>query len=148
MNKLIRNPITNAIGLAVLSGFYGLMFLGFSDAIVSQAGQSKEAFWVQWDCFLVAGGHRTLACLMLVLTAVVIVYLRIRHKPYDEYHVSILVNCLVTALVLTLAALAAFFVVIVSDSAGAIGKYAFFIALNWTVVVFSNLIYLLICAKR
>lgn len=148
MNKFLRNPITNAIGLTLLSGYYGLMFLGFSDLIVSQIGQSGNAFWIVWDGFLAAGGHRFIACALIVLTAIVIILLLVRHKPYDEYHTAILINCLVAAIVLTLMAIAIFFTVILLDPAGAIGKYSFFILLNWTCVVFSNLVYLLICARK
>lgn len=147
MNKLIRNPITNAIGLGLFSAFYGVIFLGFSNLISSLTGQSKKSFWIFWDGVLTSGGHQYIAFVLIALSFIVIILL-FRHKPYDEYHTAILINCLLTALILTLAAIAVLFLVILADPVGAIGKITFFVSLNWITVVAANLIYLLFCAKK
>ena len=148
MNRFLRHPATNAVGISGFSLFYGILFLALSQRVESQTGMATNALWRTWDAFLNVGGHRYLAVLLLGLTALVVILLLTKHKPYDEYHTAILVKCLAIACVLTLAAIAAFFMVILFDSTQIISKFALFAILNWATVVLADLIYLLLCGRK
>lgn len=147
MNRLLRHPAVNAVGLSVYSLFFGILFLGFPGRLQSQTGLDKTPVFALWDSFLRVGGERYIAYALLCLTVCVLLLLFLRHKPYDEYHTAILVKCLAIALVLTLAAIAVFFVIVLCDPAGVIGKFTFFVSLNWATVVVADLIYLLLCGR-
>ena len=71
--------------------------------------------------------------------------LLIRRRPYDEYHTANLIQCLVAAAVLTLMAIAAFYLMILSDPNGIVEKFTLFIVINWATVVLADLAYVLVC---
>ncbi|MDR1563750.1 MAG: hypothetical protein LBS74_02205 [Oscillospiraceae bacterium] len=148
MNRFFRHPLTNAVGLSVFSGFYAVIFLGFSGLIKSQIGCSVHSFWQGWDTLLEGCVHQVIAVVLLILTGLVLALLLIKHKPYDEYHTTILVQCLAIAVILTLAAIAMLFIVVLWEPVGVIGKFAFFALVNWAVVVVADLSYLLICRRQ
>jgi hypothetical protein len=148
MNRFVRYPTLNAAGLGIYSLFYGVLFLAFSDRIQSQAGLSAHPFWIAWDAFLQAGGHRYAAYILLALTVLAAVLLFVRRKPYDEYHTAILMQCLAVSLILTLAAIAALFIAVLTDPAGIVGKLTLFVSVNWTTVVLADLIYIFLCGKK
>ena len=148
MNRFFRHPATNAVGISMFSLFYSILFLAFSDRIRSQTGSAVKAFWRLWDSFLVHGGHRYTAVVLMILTVLVVVILLLKHKPYDEYHTTILVKCLAVSVILTLAAIAIFFVVVLIDPTQIISKYTLFITINWSTVVLADLIYLLLCRRK
>ena len=148
MNRFFRHPATNAVGISVFSLFYGVIFLAFSERVQSQAGVAVNSFWKLWDAFLKDGGHRYTAILLMALTVLVVVLLLAKHKPYDEYHTAILVKCLAVSVILTLMAIAVFFVVVLIDPAQIISKFALFITVNWSTVVFADLIYLILCGRK
>jgi len=148
MNRFLRHPATNAIGLSTFSVFYGVLFWAFSDRIQSQTGTSEHAFWKAWDNFLSCGGHRYIALALLALTVLVVALLLTKHKPYDEYHTAILIQCLAVSVVLALAAIAGFFVLILIDPTQIISKFTLFVTVNWSTVVLADLTYLLLCGRR
>ena len=82
---------------------------------------------------------------MIAVTILIVVLLTIRRKPYDEYHTSILTHCLVVAAVLTLIAIAVFYMILLRDPCGIIEKFTFFIVIHWTTVVLADLAYVLLC---
>jgi hypothetical protein len=84
---------------------------------------------------------------MIAVTILVVVLLVISRRPYDEYHTAILNNCLLVAVVLTLVAIAVFFVIVLNEPSGIVGKFTLFIAIHWTTVVFANLAYVLLCRR-
>ena len=69
--------------------------------------------------------------ILVALTFVVVVLLMVKHKPYDEYHTNILVKCLAVSVILTLAAIAIFFVIVLIDPTQIISKFPLFITVNW-----------------
>ena len=148
MNRFFRHPATNAVGLSAFTLFYGIIFLAFSDRIVPIANTSANSFWQCWNFILAHGGHRYVAIVLIALTAIVVTLLLVKHKPYDEYHTDILIKCLAVSVILTLAAIAAFFVIVLIDPAQTVSKFTLFITVNWTTVVFADLIYLLLCGRK
>jgi len=148
MNRFLRHPVTNAVGISAFSLFYGVIFLAFSNRIQSQTGLAENEFWKAWDSFLVCGGHRYTAIILIAVTILVVTLRLIKHKPYDEYHTTILVKCLAVSEVLTLAAIAAFFVVVLIEPNGIISKFTLFIMVNWSTVVLADLIYLVLCGRK
>jgi len=144
MNRFFRHPITNAVGISAFSLFYGMIFLAFSEHLQSQAGQEANI----WDSFLMHGGHRYIAYVLIALTAIVVALLLLKHKPYDEYHTTILIKTLAVSVILALAAIAVFFVIILIDPSQIISKFTLFITINWTTVVLADLIYLILCGKK
>lgn len=155
MTRLLRHPVTNAICLGLFTTFYTAVFI-IASKVVSQSGQtafeavSQEtySFWKGWCGFLAAGHQFYLLCALIFLTVLVILLLCLRRHPYDEYHTELLTRCLSVAAVLTLAAIAIFFLVILHDPAHIISKFIFFIDLHWATIVFSDLVYVYLCRWR
>ena len=148
MNRFLRHPATNAVGISVFSLFYSFIFLVFSNRIQSQTGSGTNSFWKLWDSFLIHGGHRYTAFVLVALTVLAAVLLLVKHKPYDEYHTTILVKCLAVSVILTLAAIAVFFVVVLIDPTQIISKFTLFVTVNWATVVLADLIYLALCGRK
>ena len=148
MNKFFRHPATNAVGLAVFSTFYGVIFLGFYPHLLTGTGETQNSFWLAWDTFLLANGPKYLAVALLILTAVVIAMLLRHHSVYDEYHTAILLRCLAVAVVLALMAIGLFFVLVIIDPVGIVSKLTLMVSINWTTVVLADLVYLIVCRMR
>ena len=148
MNRFFRHPATNAIGLAIFSAFYGVIFLGFSPRLLTGTGESQLGAWKAWDVFLLANGHRWLAVILLALTALAIVILLRHRSVYDEYHTAILLRCLAAAVVLALAGIGGFFALVLLDPVGIVSKLALMVSINWASVVLADLGYLLVCRRR
>jgi len=145
MNRFFRHPATNAVGIGVFTTFYGIIFLTFSDRLKSHIDLSTSPFWKLWDAFLKFDGHRYTAALLIALTLLVVFLLLAKHKPYDEYHTAILIKCLAVSVILSLLAIALFFLIVLIDPVGIISKFTFIITINWSTVVLADLIYLLLC---
>ena len=52
------------------------------------------------------------------------------------------------AAILTLIAIAVFYLMILSDPNGIVEKFTLFIVINWTTVVLSDLVFVLVCRWR
>ena len=148
MNKFFRHPATNAVGLAVFSAFYGVIFLGFSPRLLVGTGESQNLFWQAWDGFLLAQGLRWLAIILLVLTAIALAILLRHRSMQDEYQTALLLRCLSIAIVLALAAIGGFFALVLLDPVGIVSKLTLMVSVNWASVVLAGLVYLLVCRRR
>jgi hypothetical protein len=155
MKRTLSHPLTNAIGISAFSLFYALIFI-----LTARQGEFQRSlfynrepnigsgFWVSWSHFLAAGRQQYIAYILIGLTALVVFILVSRRHPYDEYHTSILIQCLVVAVVLTLLAIALFYLMVLSDTNGIVEKFTLFITIHWSTVVLADLVYLLICQWR
>ncbi len=151
MKRILSRPATNAACIALFSAFYAVVFL-----VTSQSAQfqgllytgSLAPFWGAWSGFLAAGRHTLIAYAMIAATVLVVALLLSRRRPYDEYHTAILIQCLAVACVLVLAAIAVFFLMILSDPTAALEKFTLFIVVHWVTVVLADLVYVFICRWR
>ncbi len=156
MNRILKLPVTNAVCLCLFTSFYTVVFIftAQSDKWKLLLGsKSPEAAFLpsltrRWGDFLASGYHVYVALAMLAVTFFVAFLLIKKKKPYDEYHISILVNCLIVSLVLSLIAVAGIYVLILYDTTAIIEKMTFIIVINWVSVVFSDLIFVLCCKTR
>ena len=154
MKHLLKNPLTNAIGLSIFSGFYGLIFIQtsghreFIELLYYDQGNGKNSFWQGWSSFLASGRQAYIAYVLIAISILVVLTLLLRRRPYDEYHTQVLINCLAVATILTLTAIAIFYLAILSDPNGIVEKFTFFITIHWTTVVLSDLVYVYICRWR
>lgn len=152
MMRIFRRPATNAVCLGLFTAFYSIVFL-IASGMVSQSGQAafeadsghKEPFWKDWCGFLAAGHQFYLLLALVFLTVIVIVMLCLRRHPYDEYHTELLTRCLAVAEVLTLAAIALFFLLVLHDSSDIVPKFTLFIDLHWVTIVVSDFVYVYLC---
>lgn len=144
MKRLLRYPATNAACLGLFSAFYALVFLLGSGQSADPA-LAPSRLWSAWSGFLAGGGQRTIAVIMILLTLLVVALLLTHRRSFDEYHTSILLSCLAVALVLTLVAIAVFYLVILSDANGAAEKFTLFITIHWVTVVMADLVFMLLC---
>jgi hypothetical protein len=154
MKKLLRNPMTNAVCTSVFTMFYSLIFIissgraEFQELLYHSGSRlNVSEFWEGWSGFLRAGHQQYIAYILIALTMIA-VFLLIRRRNYDEYHTQILMQCLVVALILTMIAIALFFLIILRDLNWAVEKFTLFIAIHWATVVLSDLAYILICKGR
>ena len=151
MKRLLRSPAVNAVCISIFTAFYAIVFYATSKNIVSENNlyhKGLASLWSAWSSFLAAGHHLYITCFLVAVTIVIVVLLVMRRKPYDEYHTSILTHCLVIAAVLTLVAIAIFYLLILNEPTGIVEKFTFFIVIHWSTVVISNLAYVLLCRWR
>ena len=85
---------------------------------------------------------------MIGLTVIIIAMLLMRRRKYDEYHAAILANWLIAALVLTMIAIAVFYLTILIDPTAIGEKFGLFIDAHWVTVVLSDFAYVLLCRRR
>ena len=151
MKRLLKSPAINAVCISSFTAFYALMFfLSLKNIAFENSFYYNEAlpFWSAWSRFLANGHQRYIAYVLIAVTVLIVALLMIRRQPYDEYHTSILTHCLVVAAVLTLIAIAIFYLMILNDPIGIIEKFSLFIVIHWTTVVFANLTYVVLCRWR
>lgn len=144
MKRILRHPAVNAVCISLFTAFYALVFLTASKNIAF-GKQIADPFWEGWSSFLTAGYHAYIAYAMIAITILVVVLLILRRRPYDEYHTSLLIHCLAVAAVLTLVAIAVFYLMILSDPSSIVEKFTLFIVIHWTTVVLCDLTYVLLC---
>lgn len=151
MKRLLKSPANNAICISIFTAFYTIVFfmttknIEFEDSLVYKG---TDSFWSAWSGFLASGYHLYIAITLAAVTMLIVFLLIKRRQPYDEYHTSILTNCLVVATILTLVAIAIFYLMILNEPTGIIEKFTLFIVIHWTTVVFANLAYVLLCRWR
>jgi hypothetical protein len=157
MKRLLKSPALNAVCVSMFTAFYSLIFIGTSghkefQSILYYIGASridpKDTFWGSWSLFLADGHHQYIAYAMIALTVVVVVLLLTNRRPYDEYHVEILITCLVVALILIIGGIALFYLAVFSVSNGIVEKFTLFIVVHWACVVLSDLAYVLLCRRK
>jgi len=151
MKRLLASPVINAVCIGIFTAFYASVFLMTSNRIEFASRPPIEeaaSFWAVWSGFLAAGHQQYIACALAAVTILIIVLLLIRRRHYDEYHISVLTHCIVAAAVLTLAAIAAFYLMILCEPAAIIEKFTLFITIHWTTVVFADLTYVLLYRWR
>lgn len=152
MKRILSHPITNAVGISVFTSFYAgvFIFTSNSEKFKSQLYYSSQnlgspSFWSGWSGFLQSGRHVYIAYALVFITVLVVTLLIIRRKPYDEYHTAILRNCFTAAIMLTLLAIACFYMLVLKDPNGIIEKFTLFITIHWGSVALADLVYILMC---
>ncbi|MGI6664426.1 MAG: hypothetical protein ACOX3W_03305 [Christensenellaceae bacterium] len=154
MKKIIRHPITNALCIGLFSLFYAIIFFWtvHSDAFKAELLYATDikgsSFLENWSKILFEGQHMVLAYILLVVTVVIIILLLIRKKPYDEYQINILVNCLLIALSLILIVIALFFLFVITNPTNIVEKFMCFISIHWITVVFADLFYITLSCRK
>lgn len=152
MMRILKYPATNAFCISLFTAFYGAIILAASRRIEQESllyyggiKQGGNPFWKSWCAFLAAGHHAYIAYAMIAVTLLIVVLLSIRRHPYDEYHTALLIKCLAVATVLTLIAIAVFYLLILNNPNGIVVKFTLFISIHWTTVVLSDIVYVLLC---
>ncbi len=155
MKRVLRHTSTNAICISLFTAFYALIFITTSRHIefvnllyYNSTKHNDCPFWKSWSSFLFAGHHVYVAYVLIAITILIVVMLTLRRHDFDEYHTSLLLQCLAVAAVLTLIAIALFYLMILSDSNGIVEKFTLFIIIHWTTVVLSDLVYVILCRWR
>ncbi len=155
MMRFLRHPATNACCLSLFTAFYAAVFflagpvLRSAGAAALAAEQSaKNPLWKSWCGLLAEGRQDIVVCAAALLTAAAVVLLVFRRHPYDEYHTALLTQCLAAACVLTLLAIAVFFVLVLANPAQIVAQFALFITIHWLTVVLADLAYVVLCRWR
>lgn len=155
MMRFLRHPATNACCLGLFTAFYAAVFF-LAGPVLRAAGAAALAaergagnpLWRSWCGLLAAGRQDLVVCAAVLLTAAAVALLVLRRHPYDEYHTALLTQCLAAACVLTLLAIAVFFVLALANPAQFIAQFALFISIHWLTVVLADLVYVLLCRWR
>lgn len=154
MKGILKNPVINAVCISLFTAFYGIIFIvtsghvEFESLLYYTRAAKAPPFWPGWSNFLASGNHVYIAYGLIAITILVVLMLLFRRRSYDEYHVAILIQCLAIAAVLTLIAIAAFYLMVLSDPNGIIEKFTLFIVIHWSTVVLADLGYVFICRWR
>lgn len=154
MKGLLKNPAVNAVCVSLFTAFYGFIFIftskhiEFQNLLYYARAARTHSFWTGWSAFLALGYHAYVAYAAIGATVAVVLLLLFRSHPYDEYHTDTLLKCLAVATVLTLAAIALFYLMVLSDPNGIVEKFTLFITVHWTTVVLADLVYVLACRWR
>ena len=152
MKRILKHPQTNAVCIGAFSAFYAILFFVTAGRVEFEnilyyikLEKNLDSFWSLWSFFLAVGHHRFIAITLAAVTLLVIWLLLTRRKSYDEYHTYRLIGCLIIALVLTLIAIALFFLIVLNEPIGIVEKFMLFIVIHWTTVVLADLAYVLLC---
>lgn len=152
MKRILRHPALNAICITIFTAFYGSIFIvtsgqaGFRNLLFFTGGEQRaDPFWEGWSGFLASGHQAYIAYALIAVTALIVVLLTLRRHSYDEYHTALLIECLAVATVLTLIAIAVFYLMILNDPSGIVEKFTLFIVIHWTTVVLADLSYVILC---
>lgn len=154
MKRMLRSPITNAVGLSIFTAFYASIIIltagqrGVEALAVSAGPQLFRGLWTRWSEFLASGYHIYMACAVIAVTVVVVLMLLRRRRAYDEYHTGHLLNCLAAASILTLCCIAAFALLIALDPLQIALKFMLFITIHWVTVVLADAAYVFLCRWR
>ena len=152
MKSILKNPIVNAVCISLFSMFYTVVFISASGQgkleSILHYNRGNIPFWSAWSRFLASGYHIYIAYVLIGLTIVVVAMLFSRRRHYDEYHVSILLQCLAAAAVLTLAAIAVFYIRVLNNPVGIVERFTLFIVIHWISVVFADIVYVFMCRWR
>lgn len=155
MRRILRHPATNAVSISLFTAFYGVILILSSASMksgnmlfLSGSQPSANPFWEGWRAFLAAGYQAYIAYAVIGFTILTVILLVLRRHPYDEYHTALLLQCLAVATVLTLIAIALFFLAILADPTGFAEKFMLFIVIHWVTVVLADLTYVLLCRWR
>ena len=123
MKRVLKSPVANAVCVSLFSAFYAVVYV-----------VTKRPMYIGWP--------------MIALTVIIVAMLLMRQRRYDEYHADILAKCLIAALVLTMLAIAAFYVVILFNPTNIEKRFGFFIDMHWVTVVLSDFAYVVLCSRR
>jgi len=155
MKRVLKYPAFNAACLSLFSVFYAILFFltGNSGSfkgklLLANPAMTASTFWLDFSRFLFNGHQGYVAGALLMLTAAVVILLATRPRPYDEYHISILTQCLVVSIILTLIAIALFYVAVLMAPEAIIEKFTLFIMIHWVTVILADLVFVLICRWR
>ncbi|MCL1913717.1 MAG: hypothetical protein FWG10_07560 [Eubacteriaceae bacterium] len=151
MKRNLKSTTFNALCISLLSAFYASIFILYINSLkVGWIGsyEGDSLFWTVWNNFLASGNHQPLAAFVAAMSVVVVALLLGRTKRHDEYHALILTYCLAVAAILTVIAIAVFYMVILCEPSWFIRKFTLFVLVHWITVVVSNLAYVLICQWR
>ena len=161
MKRIIKSPSVNAVCLGLLTAFYSIIFIatsGNSDFIKALYYSRLSAledflivdryFWLNWSKFLADGQQKYIAFALIAITAAVIIMLLLRRRPLDEYHVDRLLFCLIAALVITIIAIAMFYLSFFFASHTIVENFTLFIAVHWAAVVLSDFVFVILCNRN
>jgi putative effector of murein hydrolase len=123
MKRALKSPVLNAICLCLFSAFYTVVYILI-----------ERPMYVAWP--------------MIVITGIIVATLLMRRRKYDEYHAAILANCLIAALVLTMIAIAVFYVIILTDPNAIVEKFGLFIDIHWVTVLLSDFAFVVLCRRK
>ena len=151
MKKLLKSPSVNAVCISLFSTFYWFLF-GLQDGATDYEWlkyyDGGSPFWSLWSNLILDGVLMIIANILIGVTIFLVVLLLSRRRFYDEYHTEILIHCLAAAVVLTLIAIALFYLVVLSEPFWIAGKFNLFILIHWATVVLADLVYVLSCRWR
>ncbi|MDL2206595.1 hypothetical protein LJC33_06785 [Eubacteriales bacterium OttesenSCG-928-N13] len=151
MKRLLKSPMVNAVCISIFSAFYACIFIissGYEGFISTLYYGDGVPFWSWWGRFLAAGHQMYIAWALIAVTILIVILLTAHRRPHDEYFTSMLTSCLVVASILTLVAIAVFYVMILSNPVGIVEKFTLFITIHWATVVLANLTYVFLCRRR
>jgi len=100
MRRILKSPVVNAICISFFTVFYVIVFhiasgsANFQNALSYRDGIS---FLSAWSNFLASGHQIYIVLILVAVTILNVILLVTRRRLYDEYHISILADCLVAA---------------------------------------------------
>ena len=157
MKRIIKSPAVNAVCLGLLTAFYSTIFIVtssnnvFMNALYHTRLSAIEDYLVVdryflliWSQFLAEGHQKYIAFALIAITAAVIVMLALRRRPFDEYDADRLVVCLIAALVITIIAIALFYLSFFFESHTIVENFTLFIAVHWAAVVLSDFAFVIL----
>ncbi|MCL2045509.1 MAG: hypothetical protein FWG88_03900 [Oscillospiraceae bacterium] len=151
MKRLLQSRLTNIVCISMFTGFYTIIYnVNTREVVFSSSMFSSEydSFWYNWSHLLENGHLRFVVNALCIATGILVMMLVIRRRPYDEYHSTLLTNCLIVATVLTMIAIAVFYLMILLDPRGVLEKFTLFIFIHWTTVILADFVYELLCRWR
>ncbi len=151
MIKFLKRPATNIVFISLFTAFYTTIFFFISQNKLNyfhHIDQITNPALKKWGEFLASGNQMNIAYALIILTVLVVIIIVSRRRPYDEYHVAMLSNCLAVAIVITIIAIAVLFLLILNNPTAIVEKFILFATLHWGTVVIADLFFVILCGKK
>ena len=69
-------------------------------------------------------------------------------KELLKYHTSALIQCLVVSVIFMMAAVAVFYLAVLSNPNGIVEKFTLFIVIHWVTVLLADYVFVFLCRWR
>lgn len=142
--RWLKNPMANAIYVAVITAIYAAIFIASSEFVTSYSNMLSDSWWAS---FIMSHNMKFVGIVIIGVAIIVDTLSTIRQKRYDEYQIILLekvflFNGLFTAVLFPLSV-----AVLILAPMYFVESIFALILFQWVVMAFTELLYLIMNYK-
>lgn len=150
--KIFRKPLVNAVIISIISFFYAFIFDVTSghiefERILDHRVTSSSPFWNGWSDFLKQGNMKYIGCAYIAIAVIIVILSIIRKRDYDEYQIGILEKGIIVMGATMVLLFPIALISILSDHSYAVEDIMFLVVIHWSIVLISDLMYVIKWSK-